>query len=218
MPEASPVPPVPVVLLHGAGLMPTMWQSQVEALGADRRAVAPWIAGLRPGRPVELSLPNAAADLLGLLERSGWARVAIVAHQLGAIVALEAASQAPERISRLMISGAFLPPSGLGLKLQKAAIKMMPASRLAGTGATKADLLRSLDIMAEAGFAQHPRNVTAETLVVVGAAEPLGAEPARQLASSLPNARLATIDGAAGTPSLENPEAFNKAMAEFLGR
>lgn len=208
--------PEPVVLLHGAGMMPTMWQSQAEALGAGRRAVAPWIAGLRPGRPMELSLRNAAAELLGLIERSGYRRAAIVGHQLGAIVALQAAADAPEKVSKLVISGAFLPPSALGLKLQKAAIRMMPASRLAGTGASKDDLLRSLDIMAEADFANHPRDIATETLVVVGADDATSLAAARQLAGALTHARLEEVPNAGATPPLENPEAFNKLMLEFL--
>ena len=81
----------PVVLLHAAGLTPQMWQAQVEAIAAqaepaqrptqgaevgaaqpaERQVMAPWIAGLRPGRPGELSLTGAAAQLVGTLDSYG---------------------------------------------------------------------------------------------------------------------------------------------------
>ena len=171
--------PTPVVLLHGAGMMPTMWQSQVEALGAERRAIAPWIAGLRPGRRFELSLRTASAEVIGTLDGSGYAKAALVAHQLGAMVALQAAADHPERIDRLVVSGATLLPGKLALRLQKAAIRVMPAARLAQTGATKDDLVKALDVMAEADFSQRLGEIVPPTLVIVGQGDDLDARRVR---------------------------------------
>jgi len=206
----------PVVLLHGAGLMPTMWQPQVEALGAQTRAIAPWIAGLRPGRRQPLSLTAASADVIGVLDRSGYAVADLVAHQLGAMVALQCAADHPERVGRLVLSGALLLPGRMALTLQKAAIRMMPASRIAQTGATKDDLIRALDLMAEADFSQRLGQITAPTLVVLGAGDQAGRPSAEVLAGTLPAARLAVVPDAGSTPSVENPEAYNALLVEFL--
>lgn len=206
----------PVVLLHGAGLMPTMWQPQVEALGAQRRAIAPWVAGLRPGRRQPLSLTGAAAEVIGVLDRSGYVTADLVAHQLGAMVALQCAADHPERVGRLVLSGAVLLPGRMALTLQKAAIRMMPAARIAQTGATKDDLIRALDLMAEADFGQRLGQITAPTLVVLGAGDQAGRPSAEVLAGTLPDGRLAVVPDAAGTPSVENPEAYNRLLVEFL--
>ena len=210
----QPLPP-PVVLLHGAGQLPTMWQSQVEALGAGRRAVAPWIAGLRPGKRAELSLKTASAELIGVLDRSGYAVAHVVAHQLGAMVALQAAADNPDRIGRLVVSGALVLPGKLALRVQKAALRMLPVRGLEQTGLTKDDLVRALEVMAEADFSSRLESITAPTLVVVGQSDAAGQASAKALAEKLPHGRLAVIPGGAH-PSLENPEAYNRALIEFL--
>lgn len=219
-PATPPTPdlrPTPVVLLHGAGMMPTMWQSQVEALGAERRAIAPWIAGLRPGRRFDLSLRTAGDELIGTLDSSGYAKASLVAHQLGAMVALQAAADHPDRIDRLVLSGALLLPGKLALRLQKAAIRMMPAARLAQAGATKDDLVKALDVMAEADFSQRLGEITPPTLIVVGQADAAGQHSAKLLAAGLPHARLEIVANCGANPSLENPQAYNKLLVDFLG-
>ncbi|MDQ7991879.1 MAG: alpha/beta hydrolase [Propionicimonas sp.] len=205
----------PVVLLHGAGQLPTMWQSQVEALGAERRAVAPWIAGLRPGRRFELSLKTASAELVGLLDRSGYPTADVVAHQLGAMVALQAAADDPERIGRLVVSGAVLLPGRVALRMQKTALRMMPARGLEQTGLSKSDLIKALDVMAEADFSSRLDAITCPTLVIAGESDPAGQASARTLAERLPQASLEVIPGGAH-PGLENPAAFNRLMVDFL--
>ena len=204
------------MLLHGAGHMPTMWQPQVEALGAATRAIAPWIAGLRPGRRQPLSLVAASEDVIGVLDRSGYARAHLVAHQLGAMVALQCAVDHPDRVDRMVLSGALLLPGRFALRLQKAAIRMLPASRLAGSGATKDDLIRALDVMAEADFSQRLDQVTAPTLVICGAGDQPGRASATLLAERIPAARLEVIPDAGAQPNLESPDAYNRLMVDFL--
>ena len=204
----------PVVLLHGAGQLPTMWQSQVEALGAERRAMAPWIAGLRPGRRFDLSLKTASAELINTLDISGYRTVDVVAHQLGAMVALQAAADYPDRVGRLVISGAALLPGKMALRMQKAALRMLPVRGLENTGLTKDDLVKALDVMAEADFSSKLHAITARTLVIVGQSDANGQVSAKALADKLPNGRLEVIPAGANPP-LENP-AFNHAMTAFL--
>lgn len=211
----KPEPLPPVVLLHGAGMLPTMWQSQVEALGAERRAVAPWIAGLRPGKRYELSLKTAAAEVISVLDRSGYASADLVAHQLGAMVALQTVADYPERVGRLAISGATLLPGKLALTLQKTAVRLLPARTLEQTGLTKADLVKALDVMAEADFSSRLATMEVPTLVIAGQGDTTGLGSAKLLAEKLPNARLEVIT-AGGYPSLENPEAYNRLLLDFL--
>lgn len=215
--------PTQVVFLHSAGLTPQMWQSQVEAVGTllqaedgtDVQAIAPWLAGLRPGRPGELSLNLAAAEVVSTLDRFGLDRARLVGHQLGAMVALEVAASEPERVAGLVLSGAFATPGKVALALQKSLIRVMPNRALAESGATKEDLVRALDLMASADFGSHLKRITAPALIIAGAADP-GLPAARQLAAQLPNARLEEIAGAGANPSLEAPEEYNRLLVDFL--
>ncbi len=210
--------PAPVLLLHSAGLTPQMWQSQVEAIAeglGEVQVIAPWLAGLRPGKPGELSLGGAADEVSSTLDRYGIERARLVGHQLGAMVALQLAVTQPERVAALVLSGAFAAPGRLALRFQKSLIRMLPNRALADSGATKDDLVRALDLMATADFGPRLRAVTADVLVVAGAADP-ALPAARQLAEQLPSARLEVLDGAGANPSLEAPDAYNALMVKFF--
>lgn len=210
--------PAPVVFLHSAGLTPQMWQTQVEALGAsgeERQVIAPWLAGLRPGRPGELSLSLAAAEVVGTLDRYGMERAWLVGHQLGAMVALQVAASAPDRVAGLVLSGAFATPGKLALRLQKSLIRVMPNRALAESGATKDDLIRALELMATADFGGRLKQLAVPVLVIAGAADP-GLPAARQLVAQLPDARIEELAGAAANPGLEAPAEYNRLLVEFL--
>ena len=218
LPDQPPPGPAPVVLLHGAGQMPTMWQAQVEALGAGTKALAPWIDGLRPGRPREVSLTRGAAGLFSTLELNGIKRARVVAHQFGAMVALQAAADQPERFERLVLSGVVALPGRMALAAQKALVKLMPAARLADVGATKDDLLRALDVMAQADFTSRLAEIAVPTLIVCCDVDPAGRTYAQTLAEGLPDAELRLVPGAGPAPMTAAPDAYNEAMVEFLNR
>jgi len=218
LPDAPPPGPPPVVLLHGAGQMPTMWQSQVEALGAGTKAIAPWIDGMRPGRPREVSLTRAASGLVSTLDLNGIKTARVVAHQFGAMTALQTAADAPERIDRMVLTGAVVLPGRVAMAVQKALIKLMPPERLAAAGATRDDLLRALDVMAQADFSSRLGDINVPTLVLCCEGDQPGRAYAGLLAERLPKAELRLLPGSSPSPMVSVPEAYNRAMVEFLNR
>ena len=218
----APQRPTPVVFLHSAGLTPQMWQSQVEAValrqaqGAEGpQVIAPWLAGLRPGRPAELSLANAAVEVVSQLDRYGIKKAWLVGHQLGAMAALQVAVDEPERVAGLVLTGALVSPGKLVLTMQKGLIRMLPNRALAESGATKDDLIRALDVVATADFGKRLGDIAVPVLVIAGASDP-GLPSAKQLVQRIPKARLAEIPNAGSTPSLEQPNAYNQLLTDFL--
>ena len=208
--------PLPVVLLHSAGQTPQMWQPQVEAIGADVRVIAPWLAGLRPGKPGDISLVTAAADVVSHLDRYGIEKAWLVGHQLGAMTALQVATSEPERVAGLVLSGAMLTPGRVALGVQKALIRMLPNQTLADSGATKADLLRALDVIAGADFGAKIDSVDVPALVLAGASDP-ARTAAKQLAEALPQGLYVELDGAGTMPSIEAAAQYNQLLVDFLG-
>lgn len=205
----------PVLLLHAAGRTPQMWQDQVEAIGMSRPALAPWLRGLRPGRKDELSLADAADEVLSTLDRNGIEAAHLVGHQLGAMVALQVAATEPTMVAGLVLSGAVVAPSSMAMGLQRIVIRLLPNKSLAESGATKADLLRALDLIATADFGKNLDRITAPALIIAGSGDP-GRSAAQVLADRLPHGRYAEIAGVGSDPSLEAPAAYNQLLMEFL--
>ncbi|MFO1287450.1 MAG: alpha/beta hydrolase [Rubrivivax sp.] len=96
------------------------WRGQrpqrLHAAGALVRAPRlPQRAGRRPARPLaqrqaaEADVRGYAQWLLALLDALGVQQAALVGHSMGSLVALEAASLAPARVSRLVLIGTAYP-------------------------------------------------------------------------------------------------------------
>lgn len=96
-----------VLLLHGAGMDHTMWATQRAALMQAGR----WVLALdMPGHgrstgSALTSIQEAARWLLRLLNALEVDRAALVGFSMGALVALEAAARAPDRVPALTLAG-----------------------------------------------------------------------------------------------------------------
>jgi 3-oxoadipate enol-lactonase len=207
--------PKPVLMLHAAGRTPQMWQSQVEAIGSEVSVLAPWLAGLRPGKTAELSLTAAADEVLALMDRNGIEAAHLVGHQLGAMVALQVATTEPSMVAGLVLSGAMVTPSKMVSRWQRTIIRLMPNKALAESGATRADLIRAMDLIATADFGQHLNRVTAPALVIAGVDDP-ARMAGRELVEGLNDATFAEVAGAGAHPNLEAPEMYNLLLLDFL--
>lgn len=96
-----------VAFLHGAGMDHTVWALQTRWFAHHGRNVLAFdLPG--HGRSAGPGLPTIeamAGTVLAALEAAGAGRAALVGHSMGALVALEAASRAPERIAALALLG-----------------------------------------------------------------------------------------------------------------
>lgn len=107
-----------VLLIHGFGGSTVTWQQTVPALAAagyDVYAVdLPGFGLSQKGWETDYRHSIQAQRVIGLMDRLGVDRAAVVGHSMGGSVAVHLALAAPERISRLVLVDAALFSSGSG--------------------------------------------------------------------------------------------------------
>jgi 3-oxoadipate enol-lactonase len=202
--------PRPLVLLHGVGQSPIVWQDFVSAFGAGRSMTAPWMRGLRPKDPLGFDLTDAAAGVADDLDLQGIRQVDLVGVSIGASVALHLAVERPELVGRIVVGSALVRPSKGSLRMQKVAMRLVPEAKLLDAGVSRRRMLAVLDALKGFDGTESLRRVAAPTLVVAGSRDRAGVEAARLLASAVPDARVEVIEGAG---ALVNTEAARELAA-----
>jgi len=100
-----------LVFVHGAGMDHSVWSTQARYFahhGHSLLAVDLPGHGRSEGEPPS-SIGSLAGWLLDMLDGAGVDKAALVGHSMGALVALDAASRAPERVSALALLGVAAP-------------------------------------------------------------------------------------------------------------
>jgi pimeloyl-ACP methyl ester carboxylesterase len=98
---------LPVVFVHALAGTPAQWSNQLAHLRPDRRAIALTLRG-HSGAPeaqaCDWSIAALARDVAHTLDALELSRVALVAHSIGAHVALACAALYPQRIAGLLLA------------------------------------------------------------------------------------------------------------------
>jgi pimeloyl-ACP methyl ester carboxylesterase len=230
-----------VLLSHGYAATGRMWAGQRQALG-DRYRVISW--DMRghgqtetPDDPAQYSAELTVADMRALLGQLGIRRGVIGGLSLGGYVSLAFHHAHPEMVEALVICD-----SGPGYRNAEARAQWNERafSRATDLEATGLDVLagRSLE-MREAmshhrsaqGLAHAARGMLAQqgstvidglpsirvpTLVIVGDQDTPFLAPCEYIAKKVPGARLEVIKGAGHSSNLDQPDAFNRVLLDFL--
>ncbi len=118
-----------VLLLHGKNFSAAYWEATIRALAqAGFRVIAPDQIGFgKSGKPdVHYSFDFLAANTARLLDALGIARVAVVGHSMGGMLAVRFARSYPQRTSRLILE------NPIGLEDYRLQIPPQPIDKLFG--------------------------------------------------------------------------------------
>jgi pimeloyl-ACP methyl ester carboxylesterase len=236
-----------IVFVHGAAFDHSVWQWQSRYFAHHGRCV---LAVDLPGHGRSPGLLRARVEdwarwLVAVLDAAGLAQAALVGHSMGSLVALQAALQAPKRVSRLALVGCAV-PMAVGEAFLAAAreapavafdmeatwgharLSQLSASAVPGStllGASRGLNARSrpgaLSAALEACNAYRPdpealRALALPTLVVAGKRDQMTPFKAgRALASEIPGARLVALEAGHSMMS-EAPRELLGALRDFL--
>jgi pimeloyl-ACP methyl ester carboxylesterase len=227
-----------LVFIHGSGGDHTAWVNQYDRLKDNFNIAALDLPGHgRSEGPGEQEVARYVEWVERIVERLDIRKPVLIGHSIGAAISLAFALKGGERLSGIVPvgGGATMPvnPEILnGLKVDPAAVIAM-ASKIAVAKANRERLTGALaeslsrvdpetlygDFLACSRFdvTETVSRIRVPALIVCGDEDkmmPLAMS--RFLQERIPGARLATIGSAGHYPMMENVEAFNGALKEFV--
>jgi 3-oxoadipate enol-lactonase len=236
-----------ILFVHAFPLDGRMWDPQVSAFEAGLPVAAPHMPGFGGSPPAGdvMTMAAAAERCLAELDRTGIDRAVVCGLSMGGYVSLELWRRAPERFAGIVLANTrsqadskdgaaarralaerlrtegsdFLvesPPPLLSDRAEprvRELVRHMISEQLAGSIAA-----------ASLGMAERPDStpdlagIRVPALVITSDLDTLITREATEpLASQIPGARLAVIEGAGHLSNLEAPEEFNRLLEEHLG-
>lgn len=234
-----------VLLIHSMGADRTMWRDQVAALSERYRCVAFDCRGHGASSyNARFTVAGAAADLKGGLDALGIGSCHLVGLAMGGPVAIAFAARWPDAVRSVTIADGFVDMREVGgarIPEWSKSIRSMPMaafgrryveSRLTPSASDTAreDLATAIakvppeayiDVMKAIfdgiAFTGEAAAIRAPSLVIWGEEDEVTPLPhSRQIADTIPGARLETIPGAGHIANLDKPEAFNRLVGDFL--
>jgi flavin reductase (DIM6/NTAB) family NADH-FMN oxidoreductase RutF/pimeloyl-ACP methyl ester carboxylesterase len=129
----------PLLLIHGVGMNATIWQPQIELLKSRYDVIAIDMLGHGESRlpPEDAILADYADQAISLIDHLGLAKVSIVGHSMGALVAQEVALSAPERVRQIVsLNAVFRRPPLLAQAVRERAAGLTSHGDPSGIAAT----------------------------------------------------------------------------------
>ncbi|HEX3536200.1 MAG TPA: alpha/beta fold hydrolase [Stellaceae bacterium] len=230
---------VPAVLLsHGYGATCRMWDGQIAALSDKYRVIVWDMRGHgQSGDPADAGLYSQAltvADMAAVLQASGESRAVIGGLSLGGVMSLAFHMVHPEQVRALMLfdtGPGFRNPEARRQWNERAEARArdLDARGLAALGGgTEARLGKHRSARGLAGAArgmlaqegsaliESLPNIAVPTLVLVGSEDTNFLAAADYMTGKIAGAQKVVIPGAGHAANLDQPAAFNSAVAEFL--
>ncbi|AGZ52773.1 alpha/beta fold hydrolase [Mycobacterium kansasii] len=228
---------VPVLLTHGFGATAGMWEPNVDALSVDRPVIV-WDqrghgSSDAPDDIDAYSEQLSVADMAAILDAAGTDRAVLGGMSLGGYLSLAFHLVHPQRVAALV-----LVDTGPGYRNDEARAKwnawVERRARQLERGGAPADVSPELTqavhehpeglpraargVMAQkdARVITSLDSITVPTLVIVGAQDTDYLAAADYMARKIPTARKVVIENARHAANMDQPEAFNIAVREFL--
>ncbi len=218
----------PVIFLHSWVGSWRYWIPVMQAATMAYRAYAIdlWGFGDSAKNPERYTIHQQMNLLDGFLEQMGIARMALVGHGLGALVALYYTLTHPEYVDRVMLVGLPIEEGMIHPRLPGATVAELvdwllvrdPAAEAARTDAPKADLqaIRT-SLSGLTGIKSSLMQLTTSCILVNGQNDPAVEAPRVEQIPELPQQMHAVLFEQSGHfPMLDESNKFNRLMADFL--
>ena len=210
----------PLILLHGNGEDCTYFEHQMYAFAPYYRTIAVDTRGhgKSPRGTASFTLEQFAEDLRAFMDERSVSCAHILGFSDGANIAMLFALKYPERIAKLVLNGGNMRPVGVKFWVQMPVVLGWAAAKAVSVFDKKAVAKRELlELMVN-----QPKltdgdlgRLTMPTLVIAGKNDMIRQSHTERIHRAIPGSRLVILDGDHFVAHGQ-PEAFNKAVLEFL--
>ena len=220
----------PIIFLHGWVGSWRYWINAMQVASTSFRAYALDLYGFGDTSrdPQQYTLEKQAEMLNRFLEEMGIGKVAIVGHDLGALVGFSYLKRWHTSVDRMMVINCPLEYDALNTRLRTA-----PASELAEwltsrsteamaalSDASKVDPLAvstSMSGLQSDNLFTMVRNLGVPCLFVYGSNDPALTLPSQEKVDALPlHMHQVNLENSGHFPMLDNPPQFNRLLTDFL--
>lgn len=210
----------PFVFLHGNGEDSTYFENQITYFGTRYHVIALDTRGhgRSPRGTAPFTIAQFAQDLYDFMEQHRIPRAVVLGFSDGANIAMRFAMRHPEMISALILNGGNLNAKGVKWTTQiPIEIGYRIAKRFAAKSPGAKKNAEMLGLMVNDPNIQPGElaRITVPTLVICGSGDMIRESHTKEIAASLPNARLTILYGSHFIAN-ERPAAFNRAVDDFL--
>ena len=220
----------PMIFLHGWVGSWRYWIPTMQAASINFRAYALdlWGFGDTAKEPERYLLMHQLSLLDEFLSEMGIGKIALVGHGLGAVLGLMFAEKFPRFVDRVLAVSLPLETSHINPRLRQSTPTELADWLLGDTAdsqaarmeAPKADqdaILRSLNNLNTIELTQLPNRIETPCLVVHGQLDPAIEMASHDRLVTLPqHIHHITFENSGHFPMLDQPNKFNRLMADFL--
>jgi pimeloyl-ACP methyl ester carboxylesterase len=220
----------PIVFLHGWVGSWRYWINAMQIASTSFRAYAIDLFGFGDTTrdPARYSIDRQADTINHFLEEMGIGKVALVGHDLGALVGFSFIKRWPKSVDRIMAINCPLAYDSVNARMRTASMTELvdwlaartPESASALADASKTDLQAvsaSLAGLQATSYFTDIRDLGVPGLLVYGSNDPAITMPPQEKTDSLPNhMHQINLENTGHFPMIDNPNQFNRLMTDFL--
>lgn len=220
----------PIIFLHGWVGSWRYWINAMQVASTSFRAYALDLYGFGDTirDPMRYSLEKQAELVHGFLEEMGIGKVAIVGHDLGALVGFNFIKKWHTSVDRMMVINCPMEYDAINARMRTAPATELaewltgraPESMSALADASKVDpkaVAASLENLQADNLFPNIRNLGVPCLFVYGMNDPAVTLPAQERVDALPmHMHQINLEGTGHFPMLDNPPQFNRLLTDFL--
>lgn len=212
----------PLIMIHGNEDVCEYFEHQLEFFAASHHcyAIDSRAHGKTPRGKAPMTIRQMAQDFIDFMDEHAIEQADFIGFSDGGNIMLIMAMEHPERIRRMVVDGANLDLDGVEPEVVSEIMseynELLARAEYDKKSRARAEII-GLMVNDPNIRPEELEAISVPTLVVAGTEDLILEEHTRLIASSIPGAELAFVQGdhfCAG----QNPDEFNKVVAEFLNR